>query len=138
MTLKITVVLNITGKIHLVPPRVEDIEFLNKELGHGMLADPLPSQTESSTINMLIGNDYYFDLLEPQKLDLGGGAFLFNLKLGWVLGGQIENTATDESIVSSLIASTVAAVPMGTKETNDIFGNIDLSLNNFGTLSPLV
>ena len=53
MTLKITVVPNITGKIHCVPLRMEDIEFLNKELGHSMLADPLPSHTESSTINML-------------------------------------------------------------------------------------
>ena len=53
--------------------------------------------------------------------------FLFNSKLGWVLGGQIENTATDESIVSSVIASTVTVVPMGTKEINEIFGNIDLS-----------
>ena len=81
MTLKITVVLNITGNIHCVPLRVEDIEFLNKELGHSILVDTLPSQTESSTINMLIRNDYYFDLLEPRKLDLGGGVFLFNSKL---------------------------------------------------------
>ena len=128
MTLKITVVPNITGKIHRVPLRMEDIEFLNKELGHSMLADPLPNHTESSMIDMLIGNDYYFDLLEPRKLDLGDGVFLFNSKLGWVLGGQIENTATDKSAVSSLIASTVAAIPMGTRETNEIFGNIDLSL----------
>ena len=128
MTLKITVVPNITGKIHRVPLRMEDIEFLNKELGHSMLADPLPNHTESSTIDMLIGNDYYFDLLEPQKLDLGDGVFLFNSKLGWVLGGQIENTATDKSTVSSLIASTVAAIPLETRETNEIFGNIDLSL----------
>ena len=61
-------------------------------------------------------------------MDLGGGVFLFNSKLGWVLGGQIENTATVESTVSSLIANTVAVVPMGTRETNEIFGNIDLSI----------
>ena len=64
MTLRITVVPNITGKIHRVPLKVEDVEFLNKELGHSMLADPIPCHTELSTIDMLIGNDYYFDLLE--------------------------------------------------------------------------
>ena len=125
MTLRITVVPNITGKIHRVPLKVEDVEFLNKELGHSMLADPIPCHTELSTIDIFIGNDYYFDLLEPRKSDLGGGVFLFNSKLGWVLGGQIENTVTDESTVSSLIASTVAVVPI---ETNKIFGNIDLSI----------
>ena len=65
MTLRIIVVPNITGKIHRVPLKVEDVEFLNKELGHSMLADPIPSHTKLSTIDMLIGNNYYFDLLEP-------------------------------------------------------------------------
>ena len=61
-----------------------------------MLADSLPQHPESSTIDMLIGNDCYFDLLEPQKLDVGDGLFLFNSKLGWILGGQTENTTTAE------------------------------------------
>jgi len=39
---------------------------------------------------MLIGNDYYFDLLEPRKMDLGGGLFLFHSMLGWILGGRVE------------------------------------------------
>ena len=39
---------------------------------------------------MLIGNDYYFDLLQPRKLDLGGYLSLFHSKLGWILGGRIK------------------------------------------------
>ena len=46
---------------------------------------------ESSSIEMLIGNDYYFDLLEPRKMDLGDGLCLFHSKLGWILGGELSN-----------------------------------------------
>ena len=101
-TLNVTVVPNITGTIHRVPLKTEDIEFLNKQFNQGMLADSLPCHTETSAIDMLIGNDYYFDLLEPQKLDLGGKLFLFNSKLGWILGGQTENANARETTVPSL------------------------------------
>ena len=77
---------------------------------------------------MLIGNDYYFDLLEPQKLDLGGKLFLFNSELGWILGGQTENTYARKTTVSSLLASTVGTVSVGTETTTPMFSNTDLSL----------
>ena len=71
MLLKVTVVPSITGKINRTPLKAEDIEFLNKEFSADKLADSLPCQMESSTIEMLIGNDYYFELLQPRKIDLG-------------------------------------------------------------------
>ena len=67
MTMKVTVVPNITGKISRVPMKAEDIEFLNKEFSNGLLGDTVPCHPESTAINMLIGNDCYFDLLEPHK-----------------------------------------------------------------------
>ena len=70
---------------------------MKNKLGQDMLADTLPHYPESSTIDMLIGNDCYFDLLEPQKLDVGDGLFLFNSKLGWILGGQTEDTGIGET-----------------------------------------
>ena len=86
MTMKVTVVPNITGKINWVPLKAKDLEFLNKDFNDGLLADTVPCNPESTTIDMLIGSDHYFDLLEPHKLDLGGGLHLFNSKLGWILG----------------------------------------------------
>ena len=82
MSLKVTVVPSITGKINQIPLKAEDIEFLNREFSADKLADSLPCQMESSTIEMLIGNDYYFELLQPRKTDLGEGLFLFYSKLG--------------------------------------------------------
>jgi len=87
MSLKITVVPSITGKINQAPVKVEDVEFLNKQFSENKLADSSPCHTESSIIEMLIGNVYYFDLLQPQKVDLGKGLFLLHSKLGWILGG---------------------------------------------------
>ena len=78
--LDVSVVLNITGKINRFPLKTEKAEFLNK-LGHEMLADSLPHHVESSTIAMLIGNDCYFNWLEPQKLDMGGGLSYLILSL---------------------------------------------------------
>ena len=88
------------------------------------LADTLPCQSESSTIEMLIVNDYYFDLLQPRKLDLGGGLSLFHSKLGWILGGQIESTAESKE-ETSLLVSTVGSAHMDIKTSTHMLTNID-------------
>ena len=90
ITMKVTVVPHITGKINRVPMKAKDIEFLHKEFSHGLLADTVPCHPESTAIDMLVGSDYYFDLLEPCKMDLGGGLYLFNSKLGWILGDELK------------------------------------------------
>ena len=73
MLLKVAVVPSITEKVNRIPLKKEDLEFLNKEFTKGKLADTLPCQVESSIIEILIGNDYYFDLLQPRKMELGSG-----------------------------------------------------------------
>ena len=120
MSLKVTVVPSITGK-------AEDIEFLNREFSADKLADSLPCQMESSTIEMLIGNDYYFELLQPRKIDLGDGLFLFYSKLGWILSGQVHGN-TEEISEPSLLVSTIGSVPMGIKMNTHMLTSIDLSL----------
>lgn len=44
-------------------------------------------------IDLLIGADMYFDIIEPGFISLGSGLpVLLNTKFGWVLGGKIHNT----------------------------------------------
>ena len=89
---------------------------------------------------MLIGNDYYFDLLEPHKLDLGGGLYFFNSKLGWILGGRIEDATTERNPVPSLLVRTVGTAPEEIKATTHMLSSIDPSLAckpNSGTLNLL-
>ena len=108
--------------------KAKDLEFLNKEFSNGFLADTVPCHPESTTIDMLIGSDYYFDLLEPHKLDLGGGLYLFNSKLGWILGRSVDDANRERNSVRTLVVRTVGTAPKEIKSSTHMLSNIDPSL----------
>lgn len=83
----VSVVPNITGRVSCGPLNHEDEVFLKSEGWEAKLTDTLPINYESSPIEMLIGNDYYFELLFTRKMELGPGLSFFQLRLGWILGG---------------------------------------------------
>ena len=60
--------------------------FLKSEGFEKKLGDAFPTKSDSYPIEMLIGNDYYFDLLLPWKVDLRPSLWLFQFELGWILG----------------------------------------------------
>ena len=128
MPMNITVVPSITGKINRVPLKEENLQFLKGEFTEGKLADLLPYHAESSSIEMLIGNDYYFELLEPKKMDMSDGLFLFHSKLGWILGRRVEQPPDTRS-ESSLVVSTIGSAPDGIKPTAHMLTNINPSLS---------
>ena len=121
MLMNVTVVPSISGKISRVPLKEEHIQFMKEEFAEGKLADSLPCHA------VLIGNDY-IDFLEPRKMDLSGGLFLFHSKLGWILGGKIEQPP-DKNNECSLLVSTVGSVPDGIKPTIHMLTSIDPSLS---------
>ena len=59
MSIKITVIPDITGKLTHTPLSSSDVEFLKES----SMED---ANTESFQVDMLLGNDYYFDLLQPR------------------------------------------------------------------------
>ena len=63
MHIDVSVASRITGKINRVPLKAQHLKFLKNKFGKKKLADLLPQHPESSTIDILIGNDCYFDLL---------------------------------------------------------------------------
>ena len=69
MTLDVSVVPNITGRITRTPLDQDDITFIKSEGLEGKLADGLPTESECYPVEILVGNDYYFDLLLPRKID---------------------------------------------------------------------
>ena len=87
MTLDVSVVPSITGRIIQTPLDQDDITFIKLEGLESKLADVLPTQSECYPVEMLVGNDYYFDLLLPRKIDLRPGLCLFQSRLGWIVGG---------------------------------------------------
>ena len=57
----------------------------------------MPTEIESSSIDLLIGNDYYLDLNLPQKVEIQQGLYMLGSKLGWILAGRTsESVKTTE------------------------------------------
>ena len=52
------------------------------------LADDVPKMFESSSIDVLIGNDYYLDIIMSQRIEVQPGLYLLSSKLGWILTGR--------------------------------------------------
>ena len=51
------------------------------------LADDIPKMLESSSVDFLIGNDYYLDIIMSQKIEVQPGLYLLSSKLRWILTG---------------------------------------------------
>ena len=122
-----SVVPHITGRISRVPINSDNIAFLKSEGWESKLADTLPIDSEHISIELLIGNDYYFDLPLPRKMELGDGLFLFQSKLGWILGGRYF-TIADSTSTPSLLVSTLGIAPEDMKTTTHMFSNVDSPL----------
>ena len=55
------------------------------------LADTLPKTMESSTLGLLIGNDYYNDIMSSEKVKIEEGLYIIKSKFGWVISGRTTN-----------------------------------------------
>ena len=124
MPIKVTVIPNITGKLTRAPLSLSDVEFLKESSMEDKLADTLVTNAESFQIDMVLGNDYYFDLLQPRKMDMGNGLFLFQSKLGWVCGGKVT-TETEVVSESTLFVSTVGAAPINMQTAAHMLPAVD-------------
>ena len=47
------------------------------------LADTITLETASSTVELLVGNDYYLDIILPKKIEVQPGLYLLFSKLEW-------------------------------------------------------
>ena len=43
---------------------------------------------KTSSVELLIGNDYYLDIILPQKMEIQSGLYMLGSKHGWILSGQ--------------------------------------------------
>jgi len=87
------------------------------------LADSLPTKNEISPIDVLIGNDFYLDVILGQKFELSIGVYLMSSKLGWLLAGRANEFTDQCDDVNSLIMSP---------------GSLTLTTNTYDTLDPVL
>ncbi|KAH3838875.1 hypothetical protein DPMN_112292 [Dreissena polymorpha] len=67
------------------------------------MTDSLPLESETTSIDILIGNDYYFDTELSHKIEVQPGLYLLGSKLRCFLTGRTSDTEIDDEESSLLI-----------------------------------
>ena len=81
------VVPEITCPIQKQPLDVEGRFQILKEI---VLADTIANQPETVKIDALLGEDFYYQFVEQERIKLDENLFLLRSKLGWILAGQLK------------------------------------------------
>ncbi|XP_062614769.1 uncharacterized protein LOC134276539 [Saccostrea cucullata] len=96
LSIEANVVPNITGTVQR-KPIPKDVQLKCQSLWKNLqLADTLPVNFENSTIDILIGNDYYLDLILPERIEIQKGFYLLASRLGWILTGRTQEAYSKE------------------------------------------
>ncbi|XP_053395705.1 uncharacterized protein LOC128555912 [Mercenaria mercenaria] len=91
ISVSVNIVPTISGHLHRSPVSILETEQFKHVVGSVDLADTLPTENESSSIEMLVGNDYNLDFILCQRIELHPGLYLLGSKLGWILTGRTND-----------------------------------------------
>ena len=97
-TLKANVVPKISGKIQRAPVQIKNQFELQRKY---QLADTLPKEVETSSLGLLIGSDYYHEIISSEREKLQDGLYAVKSKFGWIVCGKTnkrETKTTDNSM----------------------------------------
>ena len=70
MSINTSVVPSITGSILRCPVQCKSIQNWEHLLNEENLAHSFPTEKEETTIELLIGNDYYLAFILPQRVEV--------------------------------------------------------------------
>ena len=96
INIKANVVPNVTGSFERKPVNNKSIKEILRKYE---LADTLRSSCEKCDIDLLIGNDYYADIVSMRRITLKDGLYLLVSKLGWIFScrTQSEDSSAPET-----------------------------------------
>ena len=68
------------------------------------LAGTLPSQMETYTLGILIGNDHYYDIMLDKREVVQANLYVLKSKSGWILSGattvgELQDSKQNEKII---------------------------------------
>ena len=99
------------------------------------MADTIPKHVEPSTVDLLIGSDYFWTIVGTDKVILSSGLFLVSSKIGYILTGSyldpINKQKSNQQLVFS--CSVMTQVNQTVKVLN-LFSCSDDSLREHQTL----
>ena len=86
----------ITGPIQRGPLPEKDLEFL-KIISPGKLADTIPETSKliTETVDILVGSDYFWNIVDNERIVLPSGLFLLSSKLGYIVTGKYLDPTID-------------------------------------------
>ena len=99
---------DVTGPLHrTAAPELSSLQQ------HLELADSLPpAGGENVVIDMLIGNDYYLDVVTNERLCIANSSvYLLSSKLGWILSGRSTGSHSSASTGQTCTMLTMNTVP---------------------------
>ena len=141
MNIQANVVPKVTGMIQRAPINSKQFEPLLKE---HQLPDTLPRELEVSTVDLLIRNDYYSELMLPERKKLSPGLYLLTSHLGWILSGRLPTEEKKTSEVSMLLMGSHSCQQYQQSfvlENSDVFMKPDLDefwrLETIGIKDPI-
>ena len=72
------------------------MEFL-KIISPGKLADTIPGTSKSTieTVDILVGSDYFWDIVDNERIVLPSGLLLLSSKLGYIVTGKYPDPTTE-------------------------------------------
>ena len=124
MRLSASIVPLISGNIHRKQLAIKVVKNLDHLLCSVDLADTIPKENETTTVDLLIAIDFYLDIILSDKIEVQPGLYLLSSKLGWILSGRTEeSTHQSENQVSMFVMTYGKNIP-GTHT----FQSIDSSL----------
>ena len=97
MKMQANVVPEVIGKIERRPTESENIKA---DCMKYELADNLPTTIEISRVDILIGNDYYTDIVSMTRTEITDTLQLLGSRIGWIVTGR---TKTNEFINKNLM-----------------------------------
>ena len=87
MSLCANVLNQITSPIQRGPLQKADLEFL-QSITSERLADVVPISAETAIIDILVGSDYFWNIVDVERIVLPSGLLLLSSKLGYLLTGK--------------------------------------------------
>ena len=112
MMLSANVLKHITGTIQRNPLSENDLEFL-KLIPSSELADSIPSTLESVAIDLLIGSDYFWNIVGGNKVMLPSGMFMLPSKFRYIITGKcpdIRESIIDGKLCTLFVSTEVSQI----------------------------
>uniref|UniRef100_A0A914WG76 Peptidase aspartic putative domain-containing protein n=1 Tax=Plectus sambesii TaxID=2011161 RepID=A0A914WG76_9BILA len=89
----------LTKKLQKKALKDSDFDIL-QQISSGVLADDIPTENEAIVPDILIGSDYFWELLEPKEtLKCPSGLSLIPSKVGLLIGGKQETKEINENSI---------------------------------------